>query len=254
MLFRSWKIYDHEKTILESKSGEAWAKDWINQNNKSPKLNFDEYNKNFNWINTWTSNHLIKIHEKITPFLIFLLILLIFFIRIYFLRKNNKPYNDNSNSFDILILSLISLFFSIIWFLKFPLYRYGLGFLLITFILTYSFSITPFARFVSKKKISHIFIILIIIGFSAFSIKNMIRILSNINTNYTNFPWPRIYSLDENKQNIPKEFTEIKDNRNFLYFYSGGELCMYSKSPCSNYNIEKLKVEKFLSYSIYYID
>ena len=251
---KNWNVYDHEKTILESSSGEAWAKDWINQEKEVPKLQFDEYNKNFNWTKTWTKNHLLKIYEKTIPFLIFLLILLIFLIGIHFSKKNNKLYNDNSNNFNVLILLIVSLLFSIIWFLKFPLYRYGLGFLLTTIILGYSFAITPFARSLPKKKLCNIFIILIIIGFSAFSIKNMIRIFSHKNANYANYPWPRIYSLDENKQNTPIEFTEIKDNRNFLYFYSGGELCMYSKSPCSNYKIEKLKVKNFFSYSIYYIN
>ena len=62
-------FYDEDKTIHEARSGEAWAKDWINQ--KENKLQYDEYNKNFNWIDTWKKNHFKKIIEKISPFIFF---------------------------------------------------------------------------------------------------------------------------------------------------------------------------------------
>ena len=67
------KFYDHEQTLLEAKSGEAWAKDWINQ--KGDKLEFKKYSESFNWFGVWKNNHLKKIGEKISPFLIFLIIL-----------------------------------------------------------------------------------------------------------------------------------------------------------------------------------
>ena len=56
--FKNLKYFDQEKTILEAQSGEAWAKDWINQKDK--KLSFEEYNKEFNWFKTWRKIHLKK--------------------------------------------------------------------------------------------------------------------------------------------------------------------------------------------------
>lgn len=245
-------IYDHEKTIFEAKSGEAWAKDWINQQEKLPKLQYDEYNKNFNWVKIWANNHLLKILEKTLPFFILLIILFLFLVGNYFFKKDNEHHKDHSNNLSILFLLIISLLFSIIWFIKFPLFRYGLGFLLTTIILGYAFIITPYLRYINSKKLYNIFIIFIFIGFFLFSTKNILRILYHKDTNYVDYPWPRIYSLDESKENTPLKFVEIKDNNQLMYFYSNGELCMYSKAPCSNYKIEKLKLKNYFSYFIYF--
>ena len=54
-MYKNLKYYDKAQTILEAKSGEAWAKDWVNQ--EKNKLGFEEYNKDFNWIKTWKKNH-----------------------------------------------------------------------------------------------------------------------------------------------------------------------------------------------------
>ena len=79
---KNLKNYDKAQTILEAKSGEAWAKDWVNQ--EKNKLGFEEYNKDFNWIKTWKKNHFYKIIEKLSPFFIFLIIL---FFSFFFQKK-----------------------------------------------------------------------------------------------------------------------------------------------------------------------
>jgi hypothetical protein len=249
---KNLKIYDHEKTILESRSGEAWAKDWVNQSKNNEKLSFIDYNKNFNWTKTWSKNHLPIIYEKIIPFIIFLFILSIIFV-VKFYRTRRKIFaNDKSKNFNIYSLFLISFIFSIIWFIKFPLYRYGLSFIIITIILGYSLVISKLTKYLSKNNFKNIFIPIIFIAFIAFSIKNFHRIISNKHKDYANYPWSRIYSLDEKKENKIQKFVKIKDNQNFLYFYSNGELCMYGNAPCSNYKIDRLKKEKIYSYSLYY--
>jgi len=249
---KNLKIYDHEKTILESRSGEAWAKDWVNQSKNNEKLNFIDYNKNFNWTKTWSQNHLHIIYEKIIPFIIFLFILsIIFFIKFYIIKKRIFT-NDKSKDFNIYSLFLISFIFSIIWFIKFPLYRYGLSFIIITIILGYSLIISKLTKYFSKNNLKNIFIPIIFIAFISFSIKNFHRIISNKHKDYANYPWSRIYSLDENKENKIQKFIKIQDNQNFLYFYSNGELCMYGNAPCSNYKIDGLKKKTIYSYSLYY--
>lgn len=249
---KNLKIYDHEKTILEANSGEAWAKDWINQNKNNQKLHFADYNKNFNWITTWSKNHLLVIYEKITPFVIFLFILSIIFTVKFFMIKKIKFFYDRSKNLNIYFLLLISAFFTIVWFIKFPLYRYGLGFIVITITLGYSLFISKLIRYLSKKELKNYFISLIFLGFIAFTLKNFYRIIVNKDNLNTNYPWSRIYSLDEKKEDVIQKFTKIKDKEKFLYFYSNGELCMYGNAPCSNYKIDGLKKDIIFSYSLYF--
>ena len=249
---KNLKIYDHEKTILESNSGEAWAKDWINQSKNNHKLDFADYNKNFNWIKTWSKNHLLVIYEKIIPFIIFLFILSIIFTVKFFMVKKKKFVFDKSKNLNIYSLLLISGFFTIVWFIKFPLYRYGLGFIVITITLGYSLFISKLIRYLSRKELKKYFISLIFLGFIAFTLKNFYRIIVNKDILNTNYPWPRIYSLDEKKEDKIQKFIEIKDKQKFLYFYSNGELCMYGNAPCSNYKIDGLKKDTIFSYSLYF--
>jgi len=250
---KNLKIYDHEKTILESNSGEAWAKDWINQSKNNHKLDFADYNKNFNWIKTWSKNHLLVIYEKIIPFIIFLFILSIIFTVKFLMIKKKKFVYDKSKNLNIYsFLLLISGLFTIVWFIKFPLYRYGLGFIVITITLAYSLIIRRLIKYLSKKELKNYFITLIFLGFIAFTLKNFYRITvkkDNLNTNY---PWSRIYSLDEKKEDKIQKFIKIKDKQKFLYFYSNGELCMYGNAPCSNYKIDGLKKDTIFSYSLYF--
>ena len=71
---------------------------------------------------------------------------------------------------------------------------------------------------------------------------------------YNNFPWPKIYTLSNKEENIKKTFSKISDkNGKVIYYYSGGQECMYSKSPCSNYNRKLIK--KYINnYSIFYLE
>jgi hypothetical protein len=249
---KNLKIYDQEKTILESNSGEAWAKDWVNQSKNNQKLDFTDYNKHFNWIETWSKNHLLVIYEKIIPYIIFLFFLSIFFIIKFYTIKIKTFSHDKSKNLNIYSLLLISFFFTIVWFIKFPLYRYGLGFIIITITLGYSLVINKLISCLSKKNLKYYFISLIFFSFVAFSVKNFYRIIVNKDNLYTNYPWSRIYSLDEKKDNKIQKFIKIKDNDKFLYFYSEGELCMYGNAPCSNYKINGLKKDTIFSYSLYY--
>ena len=101
----------------ESTSGEAWSKGWSDRNDLSDK-NINKFNKNFNWLKTWASVHGIYIIKIIIPYIIFSLFIL------FYIRDNKK----SSKTFDRSIIKiplLISLFGSVMFFLKFPMYRYG---------------------------------------------------------------------------------------------------------------------------------
>ena len=83
--------------------------------------------------------------------------------------------------------------------------------------------------------------------------KNYARIFKNYDKSYGSYPWPRIYTLKNNEKNIEKKFLPIYDKNNkFLYNYSAGEECMYSKSPCTHILLKKIKKVKVLGYDIFH--
>ena len=239
--FSNLKYYDSKTTLIEASAGEAWAKDWVNQ--KDIKLNYNEYNKRFNWLKTWSNNHLIKILEKIAPFIIFLLL---FNFYNYYTSRNN--YNIPKGFKYTFIFSLI---LSSIWFLKFPLYRYGSSFLIVLLISISLLLMMNLKIFPNQNNIKKNFKIILIIFAFIFISKNFLRIYENkINLNYN--IWPDIYS--ENNSGEPNNFQLIKKSEKDLYYFSKGKLCMYSKSPCSNYKIKNLNKNHLGTYSIYYKD
>ena len=237
--FKNLKYFDQEKTILEAKSGEAWSKDWINQ--KYKKLSFEEYNKEFNWFKTWRKIHLKKILEKISPFLFFLFI--IFLVMLFQKRDGNQRIDNN-----IKFIFLISILYSFIWFLKFPLYRYGSAFLASTIIVLFIIILNFLNLVPALSKLKLNLKLFIFICCFAFITKNFLRIINNIDLNYNQ--WPDIYS--EKNTNEINNFELIEQNNDSLFYFSGGKLCMYSKSPCSNFKTESLKKESFFSYNLYF--
>ena len=129
----------------------------------------------------------VKIIEKISPLIIVLL--LIFTVKL-FLSK----FRFNKTKFDrnILYITFFSSIFLVIWFLKFPLYRFGSSYIAVTII-----SIT--CIFLSKidnknninffKNFSYMLIFLSIFGIIY---KNISRIVYSNRFVYINYPWPTI--------------------------------------------------------------
>ena len=239
-------IYSNEKIVnIASKEAEAWSKGYPDSKIQN---GFDQYNSNFNWVKTWSKNHFKKVKEKILP-LIFLIIILISFslIKKNYYRNFNiqKIFSDKK----ILYLIFFLIFYLILWFLKFPVYRFGLAFISSFIIIIYVyFFITNEKKFYNYKVLSNI----LIIGLLIICIKNTSRIINKFDQNYFNAPWPAMYSMKEN-ENIIKEYKEIYDKKNnFLYFYSNGEECMYSKSPCSNYFIKNIEKTKKYGYIFFF--
>ena len=108
--------------------------------------------------------------------------------------------------------------------------------------LIYFFQLTPKANNLIKN-----FKVFICICVIAFVTKNFLRINKNL-FEFGNNMWPNIYSVKD-------DYKLIKgDNKEDLYYFSFGELCMYSKSPCSHYDIKNLNRELFFSYNLYWID
>lgn len=245
--FEKMQYYNEKITATASAEAEAWSKGFPDSNKK---LNFDEYNSNFNWTKAWFNNHFNKIIEKLSPFLIILILLFVKKI-IYKSRKDSFSLINNSKKSNLIVIIFFSLYCCIIWFLKFPVYRFGMAFIssLIIFIFVF-FLVDENKPYLSKK----IYYSIIFIGLILFYGKNLNRIISKTDIKYNNFPWPKIYTLGNKEENIKKTFSKISDkNGKVIYYYSGGQECMYSKSPCSNYNRKLIKIYTN-NYSIFYLE
>ena len=232
---------DIDKTKIEQVSGEAWSKDWSNYKDK--KYSIQQYNKNFRWLDTWYNNHLKIIIEKFFPILVFL-ILIYFFLQIN--KKNNLKTNKVSDD-HILIIFFFT--FVLIWFIKFPLYRYGSSFLIalsiyILFIITKKFDYSNKSKNFNLM-INYILIFSIILFFA----KNSLRIFNDYkNKQY----FPQIFSLIENNQLKPSKFKKVNLENKGNYYFSNGELCMYSRSPCTHIKLNDIVFKKSYRYKMFY--
>ena len=239
--------YSNIKIVnIASKEAEAWAKGYPDSKIKN---SFDQYNSNFNWIKTWSKNHFKIVSEKILPLLILILILISF----SFIKKNyykNFRVKNIFNDKKLLFLIYFLTFCVVSWFLKFPVYRFGLSFLAsLTIVLYVFFFITNEKELYNKKILTFILVSIFLI----ICTKNINRIMSRLDHNYYNAPWPSIYSMNGNKNKI-KNFKKIYDEKNnFLYFYSNGVECMYTSSPCSNYLYDNIKKTIRYGYQIFFI-
>ena len=246
--FKKLDYYDLKTTKETIFVSEAWAKGWVDQDQKQKVLKYQEYIKDFNWIETWKNKHLKKIYEKVVPFIVFLIIIFIFMLINQFLKKNEKLFL-NINTKRLLALLIISIFFVILWFLKFPIYRYGSSFIILSMILIYALLFRGLINNLRKK----FYTFIIILGVTGFIFKNSIKIYDNYNILYNDYPWPRIYSFNIEENNLEKIFQKINHNNNLVYYYSNQELCMYSMSPCSNYLLKNLRKKKLFNYDYYFL-
>lgn len=98
------------------------------------------------------------------------------------------------------------------------------------------------------KKNFNVILIIFVFGFIS---KNFLRIHENMNILKFNV-WPDIYS--EDNSGIENKFSQKKKSNTILYYYSNGKLCMYSKSPCSNYNVKNLNKKYIGNYILYFKD
>jgi hypothetical protein len=230
--------YNESLTIKASLEAEAWSKGYPDSQKNS---NYDSYISDFKWLKTWLNNHFKKIIEKILPILI--LILLFYRKKIFNINFYKKElFRNIAENKKYLYIITFLLFCCIIWFLKFPVYRFGLAFISSLILVI---SVTLFTDKKLELYNKKFYYILISIGILLFYLKNLDRIISRYDTFYNNYPWPKIYTMKNNEKNLKKEYLKIYDgNQNFLYYFSGGEECMFNTSPCSNFIVKNLKLDQ----------
>ena len=231
------KWYDQD-TELKSINGEAWAKSWPNRIKKNVSLN--EFNKDFNWLSSWYNSHLLVILEKLLPILIFIFLNILFLFFTKCLKKNSY---DSLQKFFLLIL-LINFISVLLWFIKFPIYRYGLSYIYILIILIFYFIYIKYINFEKIRKYYNFFITCIFILFSGIIFKNINRVANSDLLKISPFMFdsksPTKSIKVYNKENIFTHYT-IENNNS----------CGYSISPCTYKGIQ-LKKDNYLGYKIYY--
>ncbi|MDC0608766.1 hypothetical protein OAO75_03125 [Candidatus Pelagibacter ubique] len=214
-------------------SGEAWAKAW--PQNKNKNFTKEEFNKDFNWLKPWLNSHAKYVGKTLLPYLFFMIILNIYFSR------NKKKLPLNNINYNLCLIG--SIFFTLIFFLKFPLYRYGYSYLITLIILL---SLYNYNQFSSYKVIRFTSVILIILPL-VFVGKQIQKYNKKYSLSYINKPWPNIYSLDNNV--IHKKKLKIKFEG--LHIFDSLYECSYSRAICTNYTVKKnINIDKKFSYHI----
>ncbi len=226
------------KITQDKMSGSAWSKAWPDRLDK--KISMSEYNKNFNWIESWSKIHLKHIIRIVTPFL-FIVVLITFYFKFH--SKNTNDDNDKNFRLKINFLIIFCLFGLICFFMIFPIYRYGYSYLITIICLL--------AIYFNKKKITsikniNVFKIFFVLCVLVIITKQFIK----INNNYSqNKLWPNIYTLGEKINSYEK--ISITNNFHYFYAFNGDNLCMYSKSPCTSYKVtDEIRPRKKLGYTI----
>lgn len=210
---------------------EAWVKGW---NKSILNVSQIEYLQNFNWLNTWYKQHFIIVTKKLFPFFSVIIFLTLLDKLISNVKSDNTP-NDSKIINTLLICNLI---FSIIWFLKFPTFRYGSSFLIMNFFPIF-FIINKNVIF-NNKKISLILIVGLIIFFG----KNLNRIKSDYNL-LSFYPSYKINNINQ--------LQEREINNVTIYLGAGVTKCGFI-SLCTD-NVEsfnKVKVKEKFNYKIFY--
>lgn len=226
-------LWSNNYAVSEKLITEAWAKSYPTSDKN---LTFAEFISEFNWIEVWINSHLFFVVERIAQVLIPICLILLISS-----KKNLKNLKNNFNSYVILFFLLC---FVIFWFVNFPVYRFGSGYIY-AFICVF---ITLFIKNLSTDKLKKVSSVFLILCFSLILIKNSGRIIANFSQKYNNYPWLKIYS-DLNNKRIDYEKIYYKDS-SFFYLFPKGNLCFYSPGPCSYKKENDLKLIKMFNYMI----
>ena len=157
-------------------------------------------------------------------------------IMTYLTFNNIKNYNKKLNIVErnkIQILYLFSTIGVIIFFLKFPIYRYGYSYIIILLFLIFAevYNFIDLKRFM---KVSKLFLIICLI---ALITKQFIRIIDNYGKR-SFFP---VHVFIDSKDFEKKYTNKILEN-SFKVYHSNEE-CFYGLAPCTNYKSDFDKIE-----------
>ena len=228
-----WSNINQTKNV--SQENEAWTKAWPDFKNIN-NISQIEYSKNFNWINTWSNTHLKKIINILLPY--FSLLLFIYLL-ICFKFKEKNTTHDNIHHKKYLLLLILMVLFSIAWFLKVPVYRYGYSYFVSFFALGFAYLCT-LNNFI-KKDADKFFKFFLILFAMIFILKNVLRVLKPEDPSFMGY-FPKIFFVNE------LDIKKIKlDN---FFYYESVKMCGYGYSPCTHYLKQRLKLKKYNNYNV----
>ncbi len=228
-----WSNINQTKNVSEE--NEAWTKAWPNFKNIN-NISQAEYSKGFNWVGTWSKTHLIKIIKILSPYFLLLIFIYLF---IHIKLKNKNIMRDDAHGKKYLILTMLMIVFSIVWFLKVPVYRYGYSYFVSFLGLGFAYLCT--LNNPVKENANKFFRIFLIIFALIFILKNVLRIIKPEDPNHIGF-FPKIIFV--NKSEVKK----IKLN-DFTY-YESVKMCGYGYSLCTHYIKQKLKSKIYFNYKV----
>ena len=235
LCFQNLEWTNIKQTKSVSQENEAWTKAWPDFKNIN-NISQSEYSKKFNWVSTWSKTHLKKINKILFPY--FILMIFIYFF-IHYKKKKKKIIKNNIHNKKYLLLIILMVIFSIIWFLKVPVYRYGYSYFVSFLSLCFAYLCT---LNIHIKKASYKFfmsiLILFVVGFVS---KNLLRIAKPESLNHISF-FPQIIYINKSDTN------KIELN-NFVY-YESVKMCGYSYAPCTHYLKQKLKSKEYYNYKV----
>ncbi len=221
-------------TYYNYQKGQAWAKDWPNRVKRTDVnqiYTYEEYNKINNWLPVWINNHFMRIVEKNYIYIFILIFLLLY------LNKNKKILFNNKFKWTEKSLLMISIFCTLIWFLQFPVFRYGYSFIIISILLPFLLNLKNYSF---EEKIFNNLKVLVILFSSIFLLLN----LNKIYKNFDNPNWPNVFQAAVND-----DYILTVNNKKIKV--TTEDVCFYEKIICTNFiPPENLKVTYFKNYTI----
>lgn len=217
-------------SILQSLDNEAWTKGWPDY--KGEYVTQERYVENFFWIKTWAFNHGFLILKKLSVFITIIFIICII-LKNKMTSKNLLKVKTIKN---LNILFFISLFCVIVWFTRFPVFRYGSSYIVVFIISISTLIATRYNLLeINKKKFQKFLNSCLIIFFVLFCFKHFLRIYKNYYRMDLNNAWPQ-FPMKKNDKNISEK---IFINQKFVYYLlKDKDGCGYTSSPCTPYPIE----------------
>ena len=234
---QSWSIPKKEVQTLKTHY-EWWSKAGGGANYKS-EMDSEVYIKNFNWLENWIKRHFFnKVSD--TLYGIIFICLVIYFSFYSFSKKDKIPPKLNYNQLSLSII--LPIIFLLEWFINHPSMRYG-GYVLVAlpFLITTSFLCEKLS--IKKKNFFLLALIFVVISFSLFFTRNIIRINKEIKFyQYDIISTPYFYVEKVKSQKI------IDQGNIKIYTPLNNKMCWASKTPCS-YR-KDLKIDKFLGLNV----
>ncbi len=198
-----WSIGSLE-TIKMNNHYQLWSKAGLMPNFKvdQPEI----YLENFNWFLNWFNSYFFN---KISDFLISILLLCIFIFLIFSSKIKKKRKNKNFEYIYLTYFFLVLLFIE--WFLNHPALRYG-GYIIIILLIFIPFSIILEKYQISSKKLLLRLKIIILITIIIFITRNGFRINNEIEKYNYKPVSETFYQLNNTHFRISKLIDEIVQN------------------------------------------